>query len=117
MVQIGIKSTWFDNTLRFNGAYYDYTYDNLQELAFVEGACQGTEFGSNQFLTSDIEGSGYEISLNWLATTDLELWVHASAHVIRSIDGTEHDLGTVEHVETVQYEIGFFRRHGGHAQP
>jgi iron complex outermembrane receptor protein len=75
--EIGIKSTWFDNTLRFNGAYYDYTYDNLQELDFVEGACQGTDFGSNQFLTSDIEGTGYEISLNWLATTDLELWANA----------------------------------------
>jgi len=75
--ELGIKSTWFDNTLRFNGAYYDYTYDNLQELVFVEGACQGTDFGSNQFLTQDITGKGYEMSLNWLATEGLELWANA----------------------------------------
>jgi len=75
--ELGVKSTWFDNTLRINGAYYDYTYDNLQELAFVEGACQGTDFGSNQFLTSDIAGKGYELSINWLATEGLDLWANA----------------------------------------
>jgi iron complex outermembrane receptor protein len=75
--ELGVKSTWFDNTLRVNAAYYDYTYDNLQELAFVEGACQGTDFGSNQFLTSDITGKGYELSINWLATEGLDIWANA----------------------------------------
>ncbi|MEP5764777.1 MAG: TonB-dependent receptor [Halieaceae bacterium] len=73
----GIKSTWFDNTLRFNAAYFDYDYDNLQELDFVDAACLGADFGNYQFLTSDIEGDGYELSLNWLAMPGLEFWGNA----------------------------------------
>jgi iron complex outermembrane receptor protein len=76
--ELGIKSTWFDNTLRFNAAYFDYDYDNLQELSFVDAVCiPDSDFGNYQFLTSDIEGDGYEMSLNWLATPGLELWANA----------------------------------------
>ncbi len=75
--ELGIKSSWFDNTLRFNAAYFDYEYDNLQELEFVQAECLGADFGANQFLTSDIEGDGFELSLNWLATPGLELWANA----------------------------------------
>mgnify|MGYP001597777071 CR=1 FL=1 len=78
-IEVGIKSSWFDNTLRFNAAYFDYEYDNLQELDFVEGACSGRTVGSHQFLTSDVEGDGYELSLTWLATPGLELWANAGA--------------------------------------
>jgi iron complex outermembrane receptor protein len=77
--EVGIKSSWFDNTLRFNAAYFDYEYDNLQELEFVDGACLGRQFGSHQFLTSDVEGDGYELSINWLATPGLELWANAGS--------------------------------------
>ena len=77
--EVGVKSTWFDNTLRINAAYFDYEYDNLQELEFVDGACLGRQFGSHQFLTSDVEGDGYELSVTWLATDGLELWANAGA--------------------------------------
>lgn len=77
--EVGVKSSWFDNTVRFNAAYFDYTYDNLQELEFVDGACLGRQFGSHQFLTSDVEGDGYELSINWLALPDLELWANAGS--------------------------------------
>lgn len=77
--ELGIKSTWFDNTLRFNAAYFDYEYDNLQGLEFVQAECLGADFGANQFLTEDIEGEGYELSLNWLATPGLEFWANAGA--------------------------------------
>nr|MDJ0877328.1 TonB-dependent receptor [Halieaceae bacterium] len=77
--ELGIKSTWFDNTLRFNAAYFDYEYDNLQGLEFVDAECLGADFGANQFLTEDIEGDGYEMSLNWLATPGLELWANAGS--------------------------------------
>ncbi len=75
--ELGIKSSWFDNTLRFNAAYFDYEYDNLQELVFVDAACLGADFGAYQFLTSDIEGDGYELSLNWLPVEGLQLWANA----------------------------------------
>jgi len=29
-IEVGLKSTWFDNRLQFNIAYYDIDYDNLQ---------------------------------------------------------------------------------------
>ena len=29
-IELGLKSTWFDNRLQFNIAYYDLDYDNLQ---------------------------------------------------------------------------------------
>jgi iron complex outermembrane receptor protein len=29
-IELGLKSTWFDNRLQFNIAYYDIDYDNLQ---------------------------------------------------------------------------------------
>ncbi len=77
--ELGIKSSWFDNTLRFNAAYFDYDYENLQELEFVQAECLGSDFGSNQFLTSDIEGEGWEASLNWLATPGLEFFANAGA--------------------------------------
>ena len=76
--EVGIKSTWFDNTLRINAAYFDYDYDNLQELSFVDGVCiPGSEFGNYQFLTSDVEGDGYELAVNWLASPGLEFWANA----------------------------------------
>jgi iron complex outermembrane receptor protein len=75
--EVGIKSSWFDNTLRLNGAYFDYNYDNLQEQNFVEAECLGADFGAYIFETSDIEGSGYELSLNWLALPGLEFFASA----------------------------------------
>lgn len=74
--EVGFKSTWFDNTLRVNGAYFDYTYDNLQEQNFIEGDCltPRSETGTYLFETQDVEGDGFELTANWLALPSLEIW-------------------------------------------
>ena len=37
--ELGMKSSWLDNTLRVNTALFSYAYDNLQSLAFIDAAC------------------------------------------------------------------------------
>lgn len=73
--EIGIKSTWLDNTLRVNAAYFSYEYENLQDLVFIAAECSpNSSTGSNQFEVSDIEGDGVELTFAWAATEALEVW-------------------------------------------
>jgi iron complex outermembrane recepter protein len=73
--ELGMKSSWFDNTLRVNGAVFSYEYDNLQALSFIDGAClPGSSVGAYLFETSDLEGKGAELSLTWLPLPELELF-------------------------------------------
>ncbi|MFT4518075.1 MAG: iron complex outermembrane receptor protein [Halioglobus sp.] len=76
--EVGIKSTWLDNSLRVNAAYFSYEYANLQELVFIAAEClPNASTGSNQFEVSDIEGDGVELTVAWAATDGLELWGNA----------------------------------------
>lgn len=73
--ELGMKSTWFDNTLRVNAAVFSYDYDDLQKLEFIEGPClPGSNLGAYLFETSDVEGEGFELSANWLPIPALELF-------------------------------------------
>jgi len=73
--ELGMKSSWFDNTLRVNTAVFSYDYDNLQSLKFIEGEClPNSDLGAYLFETSDVEGQGFELSANWLAFPSLELY-------------------------------------------
>ena len=71
--EIGIKSTFFDNRVRVNGAYFDYTYENLQRQVFVDALCRpaGSTVGAYEFVTDDVEGDGYELSVAWQVTERL----------------------------------------------
>jgi iron complex outermembrane receptor protein len=75
-IELGFKTTWLDNTLRVNGAVFSYDYGDLQEQEFIDGACLNQQFGTYQFLTSDVEGDGFELGINWLAMPGLELWAN-----------------------------------------
>ena len=73
--EVGIKSSWLDNTVRMNAAVFSYTYDNLQSLVFVQGEClPDSDLGTYLFETSDVEGQGFELNVNWLALPSLELY-------------------------------------------
>ncbi len=75
--ELGMKSSWLDNTLRVNTALFSYTYDNLQSLAFIDAAClPDSTVGTYLFETSDVEGKGFELNVNWLALPSLELYVN-----------------------------------------
>ena len=73
--EVGMKSTWLDNTLRANLAIFSYEYEDLQKLEFIEGEClPNTELGAYLFETSDVEGDGLELSVNWLPLPSLEVF-------------------------------------------
>lgn len=79
-LEAGIKSTWLDGRLRVNAAYFDYEYQDLQALAFIPGECiAGTTTGNYQFETSDVDGSGFELSANWLVADGLEVWMNTGS--------------------------------------
>ncbi|TXS92122.1 TonB-dependent receptor [Parahaliea maris] len=73
--EVGMKSTWLDDTLRVNAAVFSYEYDNLQQLRFIDAAClPNTNTGAYLFETSDVEGDGAELSVTWLPIPSLELF-------------------------------------------
>ncbi len=74
-LEFGFKSTWLDNTLRVNAAYFFYDFENLQELNQIPAAClPESDFAVHMFETSDVEGEGLELAINWAPLAGLELW-------------------------------------------
>lgn len=71
--EVGFKSSWFDYTLRVNGAFYLYDYKNLQALTLVPAACLPGIADVNSFETSDVEGKGFELQTVWIPTSGLTL--------------------------------------------
>ncbi len=69
--EAGIKSTFFDNRLRVNGAVYKYTYENLQRQVFIPGECRPGGLGAYEFTSDDVEGSGYELDVTWMVVEGL----------------------------------------------
>ncbi len=91
--EIGMKSTWLDNTLRVNLALFSYEYDNLQALEFIQGEClPNSEVGAYQFETSDVEGDGYELSVTWLPINSLELFFNTGYLDAEYTDRTERTV-------------------------
>ncbi len=74
-LEFGLKSAWLDDSLRFNAAYFSYDYQNLQELNLIPAVClPESSFSVHMFETSDIEGEGLELALEWAPLAGLELW-------------------------------------------
>jgi len=62
-LEVGLKSSLFDNRVRLNASVYSYEYKNLQELDLV-----GTPIPSYNLRNADAEGTGAEIEVQWAAT-------------------------------------------------
>ncbi len=73
--EIGLKSMWFDDSLRLNVAAFFTDYEDLQVTRFFRPADNpGNSFG--EFVTNnagEAEISGLEIEFTWRATENLEL--------------------------------------------
>ncbi|WNZ58382.1 TonB-dependent receptor [Microbulbifer sp. MKSA007] len=65
-LEVGLKSSLFDNRVRLNTSIYTYEYNNLQELDLV-----GTPIPSYNLRNSDAEGTGAEIEVQWAVTESL----------------------------------------------
>ncbi|MBE9540560.1 MAG: TonB-dependent receptor [Proteobacteria bacterium] len=72
--EIGLKSMWFENTLKVNVAAFFTDYDDLQVTRFTQLADNpGNAFG--EFITenaAEAEIMGLEVEFTWLATDSLE---------------------------------------------
>jgi iron complex outermembrane receptor protein len=71
--EVGFKSSWLDYTLRVNGAFFMYDYQNLQQLVEKKGACAPGGVTTFEFDTFDVEGDGFELSTVWIPVENLTL--------------------------------------------
>ncbi|WP_226661379.1 TonB-dependent receptor [Microbulbifer aggregans] len=65
-LEIGLKSSLFDNAVRFNASVFAYDYDNLQQLDLV-----GKPIPNYYLRNADAEGRGAEMEIQWAATDNL----------------------------------------------
>ncbi|QKX19111.1 TonB-dependent receptor [Microbulbifer sp. YPW1] len=65
-LEIGMKSSLFDNAVRFNASVFAYNYDNLQQLDLV-----GAPIPNYYLRNADAEGRGAEFEVQWAATDNL----------------------------------------------
>ncbi len=73
--EAGIRSEWFDRTLRVNASAYYFEYKNRQQIS-LEGT---NTSGVPQFITvsGDSEAWGIDLDSQWLATDDLSFTLAA----------------------------------------
>mgnify|MGYP000234314455 CR=1 FL=1 len=84
-IEVGLKSTFLDDTLRFNASAFNYDYDNFQTRMLVD------EGGIPQLSTinADVTGQGFEIESSWLATDNLMLslnYSHIKTEVLSQVE-------------------------------
>lgn len=68
--ELGMKSEWLDNKLRFNASIYQYYYKDKQDIEQVD---DGTPIAKYTTVTGDAEGTGFEGELSWLPLSGLQL--------------------------------------------
>ncbi|MCL4776356.1 MAG: TonB-dependent receptor [Gammaproteobacteria bacterium] len=73
--EVGAKSTWLDNRLRVNAAYYYTTVDDMQFFEFYVGPFGLLRVVSN---IDEVNLYGVEASVNWVASDWLELYAGAN---------------------------------------
>ncbi len=64
-IELGIKSSWADNTVRFNAAIYDSDYTNLSYTVFE---ALGATITSRQETGGSLTSQGVELELLWQPT-------------------------------------------------
>lgn len=69
-IEIGMKSTWLDDTLKLNVSAFDYQYDNLQ-IVKLTGTAGGIPVYNVRNV--DAEGRGLELETQWAASANLTL--------------------------------------------
>lgn len=68
--EIGIKSEFFDNTVRVNASVYHYIYSDKQDIIQVDNGGAVNVFVTT---TGDAEGTGFESEFLWLPMDNLQL--------------------------------------------
>jgi iron complex outermembrane receptor protein len=68
--ELGIKSQWFDQSLRVNASVYQYYYSDKQDIQQID---DGTPIKKYVTVTGDAKGTGMEAEITWLPTDSLQL--------------------------------------------
>mgnify|MGYP003700691933 CR=1 FL=1 len=71
--EIGIKSDLLDGMLRINGALFLNEFEDLQSSVTRQGAVRTENITTN---IAEVETSGAELEVTWLATTNLRLGIN-----------------------------------------
>lgn len=69
-VEVGIKSDWLDNRLRFNFTYFDIITENLSNAEYVEGTNQSTGY---YYKAGDLKRNGIEAELTGRVLNNLQV--------------------------------------------
>ncbi|XPF96401.1 TonB-dependent receptor [Colwellia sp. RE-S-Sl-9] len=69
-IELGWKTTWLDNTLRFNGAIYNADFTDLQQGVLDLSIAKSSFFDN----VGSAEINGLEFELNWTANDYLDLF-------------------------------------------
>ncbi|CAH0991406.1 hypothetical protein SIN8267_01510 [Sinobacterium norvegicum] len=78
--ELGLKSQWFDNSLRYNTSLFHYLYKDKQDTTLINPS-EGTAYYSTD--TGDAEGTGIDTELVWAATPELRFsLVHSYIHSV-----------------------------------
>lgn len=69
-IELGIKSDWLDDRLRFNFTYFDIITENLANSEYKEGTNQTTGY---YYKAGDLRRKGMEVELNGRILTNLQV--------------------------------------------
>lgn len=71
-IEVGIKSDWLDNRLRFNFTFFDIITRNLSNSEYVPGTNQTTGY---VFKAGDLKRRGFETELNGRVLENMQLMI------------------------------------------
>jgi len=72
-IELGLKSTWFDNSLRLNAAYYHTFYSDIQQsLLVVVASGQDVRLATQVYNAAKADIDGFEIDAEWVITSNLK---------------------------------------------
>ena len=69
--EIGYKSEWNDGRLRFNAAFYQIDWDNMQISASFSSQYNGMVNCTE--VSNPATSTGWEVEIEWLATDNFEI--------------------------------------------
>ncbi|ROS05758.1 iron complex outermembrane receptor protein [Sinobacterium caligoides] len=95
--EMGLKSQWFNNSLRYNTSLFHYSYTDKQDTTLVAAANGGTARYITE--TGDAEGTGLDTELVWAASSNLRFsFVHSYIHSewVDRTQGTPGEPGFID---------------------
>ena len=114
-IEFGIKSTWFDDRVRFNANYFKVSYEDFQRSFVVVVPGGGGAQETRTFNASDVDAQGLELELDWQILDNLRFranlgWLDAeyeSFQIDINGDGTPEDFSNRDVARAPEWTGGF----------